>query len=441
VLREARPGIEVGAVLTLLQSTGKPVTDARAVCGNGCITGHATVPRIDVLAAAAQLAPPNVVVQTLTVPAPAAAIPGATIKVTTSVRNTGLGVAAASSLNVYLSADDTITTSDTLLGTVSIDALSGGTTSPAVTTSVQVPPGTAPGIYRIGAIVDPAETLAESDDGDNTKSATFRVIQPDLLVTALSSPLRAKTNRPLVIANTVRNGGTAGAGPIRVSFYMAQGDSTPGAGTVVGFRTLTSLAPLANSSAKTAIMVPAGFAAGNYSLSARVDAVGAVSESDEANNGLTAADQVAVSLHRPELTMTVLRGPARGKIGRKISIVNAVRNAGPAPSGAFRIRFYLSPSDATPGAGTMIGVRLLSSLAVNTNVSATTTLTIPDDAGLAEGPHYLSAVADADGQQIEMDDTNNGRTARARSRSRCCGRTSRRRRRPSRPPSPRPASP
>jgi subtilisin len=411
VLRQARPGIEVGDVLTLLQSTGKPVTDGRAVCGNDCITGHATVPRIDVLAAAAQLAPPNVVVQTVTVPAPAAAVPGVTVKVTTSVRNTGLGVAAASSLNIYLSTDDLVTTSDTLLGTMSIDALSGRTTSPAVTTSVRIPPGTAPGVYRIGAIVDPAETLAESDDGDNTKSVMFRVVQPDLLVTALSSPRQARTNRPLVIANTVRNGGTAVAGSIRVSFYMAQGDSTPGAGTLVGFRTLTSLAPLANASAKTTITVPAGLAAGNYSLSARVDAADVVSESDEANNGRTAADQVAVSLYRPELTMTALRGPALGKIGRKISIVNAVRNAGPAPSGAFRIRFYLSPSDATPGAGTMIGIRLLSSLAVNANVSATTTLTIPDGAGLAEGPHYLSAVADADNQQIEMDDTNNGRTA------------------------------
>ncbi|HTO12985.1 MAG TPA: CARDB domain-containing protein [Candidatus Binatia bacterium] len=394
LLRQAAPTATVDQLLAALQSTGKPIVDVAA-----------TRPRIDVLAALRQVGA-DLVVQTLT--APATALPGATVNVTTSAKNTGLGSAAATTLRLYLSNDSTITTLDTQLAELSIPALAPGATSPSQTVAVTIPAGTTPGSYFIGALVDPAGAIGDANPGNNTKAVALKVIQPDLLVTALSAPGTAQTGRPLAISNTVRNAGTAPAGPFRVAFYMAPGDSTPGAGSPIGVRDLTGLAANTNSSVVTTLTLPANMSAGTYFLSARVDSARAVTESDETNNGLTAAGQVTVSLFRPDLTLTVVSAPATGQPGRPLVITNTARNQGPAPAGPFRVNFYMSQASSAPGAGDPVGVRSVASLAAGTNSAATTTLTLP--ANMSAGTYFLSAVVDPLAN-LELAGDNNGLTA------------------------------
>jgi subtilase family serine protease len=405
VLRQIRPTDSVDALLGTLQSTGRLVRDGRAPC-IGCVYGNVTLPRIDVLAAAGQLAPPNLVVQTLT--APTSAVIGVNLTVSTSVRNAGVGAAASSNLNLYLSTDNTITTADTLLGSLAFGPLNGGITAPVATTSLTLPPGITPGAYFIGAIADADGQRTETSEADNTRAVAITLVQPDLLVTALSAPATGQTGRPLVIAHTVRNRGTSAASGFRVSFYMALGDSTPGAGTLVGFRDVASLAANGNSSASTTITIPVGFSGGTYFLSARVDSASAVLESDELNNELAAGGTVEVTLYRPDLVVTALSSPTAAQTSRPLAITSKVRNQGPAPAGAFRLNFYLAQGDSTPGAGTLIGFRSLASLPALTTSSATTTVIIP--ANLSAGTYFLSAVADPLAN-VELPGANNGLTA------------------------------
>ena len=86
-----------------------------------------------------------------------------------------------------------------------------------------------------------------------------------------------------------------------------------------------------------------------------------------------------------------------------------MRNQGSAPAGAFRITFYMSPTDPTPGAGTKVGYRDLTGLGAGATSSANTAVTIPTT--FTPGPYYLSAVADSGGAVTELDETNNDRTA------------------------------
>ena len=106
--------------------------------------------------------------------------------------------------------------------------------------------------------------------------------------------------------------------------------------------------------------------------------------------------------------MTALTAPAAGTAGRTITVANTVRNQGPAAAGAFQVTFYMSATDATPGAGTPVGSRTVSSLAAGAASAASTTITIP--AGFVPGAYYLSAIADSGAAAVEVSETNNGTT-------------------------------
>jgi len=207
----------------------------------------------------------------------------------------------------------------------------------------------------------------------------------------------------------VRNQGPAPAGPFRVTFYMSATDATPGTGVAIGFRDLAGLAPGTISTASTPLTIPATLTPGSYHVSAVADSTGLVTELSETNNGLTASTAMNVTLYQPDLVVSTLTAPAAGMTGRPITVANSVRNQGPAPTVAFRITFYMSSTDPTPGAGTAIGFRDVAALAAGAVSTASTVLTIP--ATLAPTSYYLSSVADSGGVVTELDASNNGRTA------------------------------
>lgn len=96
-------------------------------------------------------------------------------------------------------------------------------------------------------------------------------------------------------------------------------------------------------------------------------------------------------------------------------MTSTVTNLGDAAATAVRVSFFVSPVDATPGAGLLIGTRLISTLpaagAAAATSTATTMLTLPTT--LDVGSHFLSAVVDLAGTVAEGDEGNNGLTAPA----------------------------
>ena len=75
----------------------------------------------------------------------------------------------------------------------------------------------------------------------------------------------------------------------RVGIFLAQGDTTPGAGALLALRDVPALAPGASVSLPTAITVDDDTPPGDYFVSAVVDFQSAVSEADESNNGRASA--------------------------------------------------------------------------------------------------------------------------------------------------------
>jgi subtilase family serine protease len=346
---------------------------------------------------------PDLVVTALT--APASTRTGGTISVTSTVRNLGVAASPSVPLNFYLSTGTTRGADDVLLGTRTVAALGVNGTS-TITASLTLPPSVEPGTYQVLAVVDEGNTVAERNESNNARASapmTVALFRPELRMAALSMPATGATGRPLAITNTVQNTGIAPAGPFGVRFYLSS-DGTLDAGDVLlGSRTMSGLAAGASSNALTTLMVPANTSApATYQVIAVIDPLGQV-ELDGTNHMMVSAGSAAISLYRPDLAITTLTMPAAGATGRPLAITNAVRNSGPAPAGAFSIKFYLS-TDGNTG-DVYLGARTVGSLGAGMTSTAVTTLTVPPATN--PGPYHVLAIADALNQVVETNEDNN----------------------------------
>ena len=347
---------------------------------------------------------PDLTVTAIT--APATARHGQAISVTSTVRNAGGAVSPAVPVRFYLTSGTEPSAGDVMLGSRTVGALAINGASTAAT-SLIVPATVEPGSYRVLAVVDPDGAVAERNESNNFRvSSTLAVtlFRPDLALTALKVPARAQSGRPLAITHTVHNAGPAPASASVVTFFIVSevtADSvllgTRALGTVNGgvTSTLTTSLPL-----PTSLNVPA-----SYRVLAILDAAQQQTELDESNNALTSSP-IAITAYRPDLTVTDLVLPTTAQAGRPLAIKHTVRNLGPAPAGASAVRFFLSADDTLDTGDVLLGSRRLAGLAAGASSTAITTLTLPGNTSVP-ATYRVIAVADALGQAIELDETNN----------------------------------
>ena len=97
----------------------------------------------------------------------------------------------------------------------------------------------------------------------------------------------------------------------------------------------------------TTVTIPANTSApASYRVIAVADALEQQAELDETGNALASETVVNITPFRPDLMLTAVGVPATGAAGKTLTITTTVRNGGPAPAGAFVLRFYLSSGTA-----------------------------------------------------------------------------------------------
>lgn len=337
---------------------------------------------------------------------PSTAATGQALSVGTTVRNTGGSPVAASTLRLYLSADQVLDEGDRLLATRALGNVAVGA-AVALTTPTTIPTDTAPGTYRIIAAVAVSGTMREADEANNigvSGPVSITLYRPNLTVTALTPPARGAVGQLITMSNTVRNTGPAPAGPFAVRFHLSSDAVLDSADPVIGLRTLTGLAPGSASTVSTSLRLPATIPEGQYYVIAVADALEQQAELDETNK-VTVSSQFTAVPYQPELAITAMTVPARGAIGQAMAVANTVRNTGLATAGPFTVRFHLSSDGVLDGGDPLVGVRSLTGLAAGGASATPTSLRIP--ATVREGEYYVIAVVDAAGQQAELDETNN----------------------------------
>jgi hypothetical protein len=119
---------------------------------------------------AATVGLPNLVVSALT--GPALASPSQVVNLANAVRNNGTSTAGAFLVGLYLSTDNVCTTADTFLASRAVAGLGPGLTD-TTATPVTIPAGVA---HFFCAIADIGGTVAESNEMDNTASASVDIV-------------------------------------------------------------------------------------------------------------------------------------------------------------------------------------------------------------------------------------------------------------------------
>ena len=90
-----------------------------------------------------------------------------TFTILNSVKNDGTRAAGPFTVSFCISPDPSFTTADTVIGTRSFTGLGAGVAAPELPTSVTIPSTVPAGTYYLGMIIDPADVVAESDEGNN----------------------------------------------------------------------------------------------------------------------------------------------------------------------------------------------------------------------------------------------------------------------------------
>ena len=223
-------------------------------------------------------------------------------------------------------------------------------------------------------------------------------IGPDLHISALTAPETGAVGAAIQITETTRNRGVSDAPASVTKFYVAASPTLGPEATLIGSRQVPVLAAGATHAATTSVTIPAGVG-GNLYLLAVADADNQMVEPIETNNTFATAINIG-----PDLIITGISGPSTGAPGGTIVVSEGTKNKGVAPAPASTTKFYISTASTFGPGAILIGSRPVPALEIGVTNAASVTLPLPTGIG---GLYNLFAVADADKEMGELDETNN----------------------------------
>jgi M6 family metalloprotease-like protein len=341
----------------------------------------------------------DLIISSLTVPA--TGTPGSTMNISYTNKNNGPDAAPASTTKFYWSTNTMIDSGDTYLGSRSIPALASGASS-AGSITVTVPSSACSGTFYILAKADATNLTKETSENNNTKYKTINT-GPDLIVSTVSSPATGGAGQNMVVTDTTKNSGVCKAGASTTKYYFSSDSIWDEGDTLIGNRSVTSLAKGTLSSGSTLVTIPMGIAAGTYYLITKADANNTVVELSETNNNITKSVVIG-----PDLTMSFMSAPISAGRGRTINISDTIKNIGGGSSIPSTIKFYLSTNTGYDAGDTLVGSRVIPSLSASTSSSGSTSVILP--IGIPTGVYYIIARSDADKVVAETNETNNNKS-------------------------------
>jgi hypothetical protein len=229
---------------------------------------------------------------------------------------------------------------------------------------------------------------------------------PDLTIATSSVPGSAAAGATLTLGATTRNAGTA-ASPASSTRFSLASEEPADAAVVLGTISVPPLAPGASHTGSLTVTVPAGTASGSYRVVAAADGAGAIRESSEGNNATSMPIAIGGVMASPggDLVVSATALPASARPGATITLSATTRNAGRAPAGASRTRYFLSRDRVLDSGDVSLGSTTIVSLGAGASATVRTTGSIP--AATPEGTHYILVKADVTNSVVESNESNN----------------------------------
>ena len=327
---------------------------------------------------------------------------GAEFMLSATVSNVGDGQSMATTLFYFRSTDATISTSDTQVGTDSVEPLA------ASGSSAELVALTAPldaGSYYYGACVD--TVLSESDTTDNCSTSVAVEVEesaaaPDLTISTISSSASTDGVNPgsaFTLSGTVANEGDGPSDATTLRYYRSTDATISTSDTQVGTDSVGVLPASGNSDETISLTAPS--AAGTYYYGACVNTV--PRESDITDNcSVSVQVDVTELVQHPDLTVaSVSVNNNNLAAGAEFTLSATVNNGGDGDASATTLRYYRSTSMTISILDTQVGRDAVEALAGSGSSSESVSLTAPS----SSGTYYYGACVDA--VSGESDTSNN----------------------------------
>jgi subtilase family serine protease len=315
---------------------------------------------------------PDLVIQNFTW-APTTRTEGDNITASVTIKNTGSGNAAYSSLVLYI--DDIYESS------AFVEALNTGA-SVTKTFSCTV----SPKAHILKAIIDTNAQVTESNESNNTMVITMPAIAADLIIQSITwSPSTPLISHMTHFYITVKNQGVRQSSECSLDFYIS--DFTK-------YHALIS--PLADG-ATTTVSFPWVPQSASISVKAVVDEENIITESNESNNSATAEIGFAKEAPNTDLSIqSFTTAPSIPMPGDDVTITTIVKNQGPGTAGPSHIACYVDD--------VLIGFIYVEEL--GSGATAEKSIIWPSESG----EHLIKTVIDCNNSVSETNEANNERS-------------------------------
>ena len=322
--------------------------------------------------------------------------PGRSLTFQGRIRNVGNEVSPATTLRFYRSRNRTITTGDTLLGTVAVGTIAASRRIDSETLTLTAP--SAAGTYYYGACVD--AVTDESDTTNNCSDARPITVDgppPDLAV-GRASVTEIREDGTFGLLATVSNQGAGGSAAATVRYKRSTDATITTSDTTVGTDEAPTLIPSAGYLVTIKLTAPS--TPGAYYYGVCVDEV--PRESDTTNN---CSVSVRVEVGGPPPDLVVLP-PSVSEINETppldgtFSLVVTVRNQGGGTAAWTTVRYYRSTDGTITTSDTELHTGPVYGLSSSGTSEATILLTAP----ATPDTYYYGACVD---EVPRESDTNN----------------------------------
>jgi len=206
--------------------------------------------------------------------------PGQTLSQDYSIKNIGTTATGAMTASFTLESSQVVR-----LGIKPVSSLAPSQ-STSGKASFAIPAGTPSGDYH------PYLTILGSDGSQVYRMYYPRSVHvgstggPDLVPLVLTLPPSARSGEPVTLACSVKNTGSAAAGPFQVSFYLLRDRSITSSTPVFATGSVSGLGAGASQQVQATGTAPSSTVVESYLVAARVDPQNSVAESGENNNDI-----------------------------------------------------------------------------------------------------------------------------------------------------------
>ncbi len=279
-----------------------------------------------------------------------------------------------------------------------------------------IPTKVNPGYHYLALVVDSSNRIPESNEANNQRFKTLRILQPslpDLVPFSLSVPTNLRIGEKIFyVTFRVANIGDKAAGSFYVSLYIANNTTSLSGAHYIGRYLINSLGAHKSRTIRWAInyTVPESVPHGYRYLAIFIDSNNRVAEGNETNNKRFKRVRI-FQPSLPDLVPSYLSAPVSVRAGEKISRVSfSISNNGGKTARNFYVHLYITKTHTPSLSGaTYIGRFLINSLSPHQRKTYTMANNYTVPVSINPAYHYLAIFVDPDNKVAESNEANNKR--------------------------------